>query len=119
MHFAIHEDSTFWLRTQPGHDESTIVSFTVEELEPVLARLEQRGREGAAPLPEPYAGGIPSSAFAGFRRPSVIDSKTCAGKPLGSCCSTDAITVGVRASTSVTMVSMSAPKPHCRAVALK
>jgi catechol 2,3-dioxygenase-like lactoylglutathione lyase family enzyme len=43
MHFAIHEDATFWLHAQPGHVESTIVSFTVEELEPVLARLEQRG----------------------------------------------------------------------------
>lgn len=43
MHFAIHEDATFWLRTQPGGEEATIVSFTIDALEPVLARLEERG----------------------------------------------------------------------------
>ncbi len=43
MHFAIHEDATFWLRTEAGNDGATVVSFTVEELGPVLERLEQRG----------------------------------------------------------------------------
>jgi predicted enzyme related to lactoylglutathione lyase len=43
MHFAVHDESTFWLPCDTTERSSTIVSFTVDDLAPVVARLEQRG----------------------------------------------------------------------------
>jgi catechol 2,3-dioxygenase-like lactoylglutathione lyase family enzyme len=40
LHFAIHERETFWLASSAGGEPpSTVVSFTVEDLDAVTARL--------------------------------------------------------------------------------
>jgi catechol 2,3-dioxygenase-like lactoylglutathione lyase family enzyme len=39
-HFAIHERESFWLPTAKGEAPGTIVSFTVSDLDALLARLE-------------------------------------------------------------------------------
>ena len=43
LHFAIHPEEGFWLRTGSHAWPSTIVSFTVDTLEPLVARLADRG----------------------------------------------------------------------------
>src|SRR4051794_10573066 len=43
LHIAIHERATFWLPSEPvaaAAASGTIVSFTIESLEPFLAHLE-------------------------------------------------------------------------------
>jgi catechol 2,3-dioxygenase-like lactoylglutathione lyase family enzyme len=43
LHFAVHDEATFWLPCDTTERSSTIVSFTVEDLAPVVAKLEERG----------------------------------------------------------------------------
>src|SRR5262249_40384754 len=40
LHFAVHQREGFWL---PSEAPATVVSFTADDLEPVLARLAERG----------------------------------------------------------------------------
>jgi catechol 2,3-dioxygenase-like lactoylglutathione lyase family enzyme len=42
LHFAIHERETFWLPSAGGEPLSTVVSFTVEDLDAVTARFASR-----------------------------------------------------------------------------
>jgi catechol 2,3-dioxygenase-like lactoylglutathione lyase family enzyme len=39
LHFAIHDRKTFWLPTAAGPEPDVVVSFTVEDLDPLLAHL--------------------------------------------------------------------------------
>ena len=44
LHFAIHDLETFWLPSQVGGEAPpTVVSFTVDDLETLAARLAERG----------------------------------------------------------------------------
>ncbi len=47
FHFAIHDRKGFWLETAAQHRDppGTIVSFTVDDLDRLLARLTERGVE--------------------------------------------------------------------------
>jgi predicted enzyme related to lactoylglutathione lyase len=50
LHFAIHEGRTFWLPSAPASaPPGTVVSFTTEDLAPLLAHLSSRGVEVVAP----------------------------------------------------------------------